>query len=577
MESTRKVQGFCRKYAIIFRYNSVVRSNSGKQETQDIQEGNRMERAVFYARVSTQEEAQLRALPKQIQECKDTIAENKWKLIDGYIDEGKSGTQVAKRTEYQRLLNDIAEDKFDIVVVKSQDRLQRNPGDWYIFIDKLIKHGKRLYLYLERKFFEPSEDALITGIKAILAAEYSRDLSKKLSNSAQRRIEKVRNGENVTAMGTNMCYGYYIENGEWKVDHEQAKITKLIYQLYLKYDSIRKVVDEINAQGYRNQRGGLFCADSVARILKNPRYKGTLVVNRFHRDFDSKTIVENPPEEWVTLDDAFEAVVTAEEWEEVNKRLAVKKNGTRGKNVSRDPLGGKLICSRCGAPLWRHKSNGYYGWYCSQKYSRGKEACVGTSISQKTLELIYKGIGAQLEVHREVVKRSMLEWLKELQRALSADSDYEKYAKDLERLKAEEGRLVDKYVEGKIPSEIYDRKFAELEAKIAGIQAKFVPLEENEDLKDIQAVIDNIDTEIDNWIASQDFDEQRIDFLTEHTKKVTVNPEKVVIIELDLVGGAILAGKDFLLYVRESMPVADVRICHERSCPQGRSGRRILH
>jgi len=524
--------------------------------SQDHKGGNRMERAVFYARVSTQEEAQLKALPKQIQECKDTIAENKWKLIDGYIDEGKSGTQVKRRTEYQRLLNDIEEDKFDIVVVKSQDRLQRNPGDWYNFIDKLIKNGKKLYLYLERKFFEPSDDALITGIKAILAAEYSRDLSKKLSNSAQRRIEKVRNGENVTAMGTNMCYGYYIENGQWKVDHEQAKITKLIYQLYLKYDSIRKVVDEINAQGYRNQKGGLFCADSVARILKNPRYKGTLVVNRFHRDFDSKTIVQNPPEEWVTLDDAFEAVVTAEEWEEVNKRLAAKKNGRRGKNVSRDPLGGKLICSECGAPLWRHRSNGYYGWYCSQKMSRGKEACVGSSISQKTLELIYKGIGAQLEVHREVVKRSMLEWLKELQRKLSDDSDYEKYAKDLERLKAEEGRLVDKYIEGKIPSEIYDRKFAELEAKIAGIQAKFVPLEENEDLKDIQAVIDNIDTEIDNWISSQDFDKQRIDFLTEHTKEVVVTPEKDIIITLDIVGGAIIAGKDFVLYVRESMPVA---------------------
>lgn len=225
--------------------------------------------------------------------------------------------------------------------------------------------------------------------------------------------------------------------------------------------------------------------------------------------------------------------------------------------MSRDPLGGKLICSECGSPLWRHRSNGYYGWYCSQKMSRGKEACVGTSISQNKLEHIYKAIGAHLEVHREVVKRSMLEWLKELQRALSADSDYEKYSEELERLKAEEGRLVDKYVEGKIPGEIYDKKFAELEAKINGIQAKFVPLEENEDLKDIQAVIENIDTEIDNWIASADFDEQRIDFLTEHTKKVTVNPEKVVIIELDLVGGAILAGKDFLLYVRESMYFAE--------------------
>lgn len=61
-------------------------------------------RAVLYARVSTAEEEQLKALPKQIEECKATVQSRDWKLVDQYVDEGKSGTQIKQRTEYQRLL-----------------------------------------------------------------------------------------------------------------------------------------------------------------------------------------------------------------------------------------------------------------------------------------------------------------------------------------------------------------------------------------------------------------------------------------------------------------------------------------
>ena len=51
-------------------------------------------RAVFYARVSTEEERQLNALEKQVAECKDAVLQKGWKLVDQYVDEGKSGTQI---------------------------------------------------------------------------------------------------------------------------------------------------------------------------------------------------------------------------------------------------------------------------------------------------------------------------------------------------------------------------------------------------------------------------------------------------------------------------------------------------
>ena len=52
-------------------------------------------RAVFYARVSTEEEKQVNALAKQVQENKDVIASKGWELIDQYVDEGKSGNKGA--------------------------------------------------------------------------------------------------------------------------------------------------------------------------------------------------------------------------------------------------------------------------------------------------------------------------------------------------------------------------------------------------------------------------------------------------------------------------------------------------
>lgn len=201
-------------------------------------------RAVFYARVSTAEEEQLKALPKQVEECKDVIASKGWKLVDGYVDEGKSGTKTDGRKAYKKLLEDMQQDKFEIVVVKSQDRLQRNTFDWYRFTDLLNKNGKQLFLYIDNKFYEPSEDALITGIKAILAEEYSRDLSKKLNNANKRRIEKAKAGGAVSAMGNSQMYGYRIIDGKWVIEPDEAKVVKKMYQLSVSNDN-KSIEEEI--------------------------------------------------------------------------------------------------------------------------------------------------------------------------------------------------------------------------------------------------------------------------------------------------------------------------------------------
>ena len=142
-------------------------------------------RAVYYARCSTEEENQKDALVRQAAEAEEAIRARGWRLVDAYV-ESRSGTSRKGRWEYNRLYEDLEQNRFDVVVIKSQDRLMRNTRDWYLFADRLNCAGKRLYFYLENTFYSP-EDALLTGIKAILAEEYSRELSKKMNLAHQKR------------------------------------------------------------------------------------------------------------------------------------------------------------------------------------------------------------------------------------------------------------------------------------------------------------------------------------------------------------------------------------------------------
>ena len=110
-------------------------------------------RAAIYNRCSTEEEAQINALAIQAEESREIVLAKDWEITAQYI-ESESGTTSHKRSEYQQLMDDIETDLFDVVVIKSIDRLMRSAKDWYIFIDKLTKNNKKLYIYIDNKFYK---------------------------------------------------------------------------------------------------------------------------------------------------------------------------------------------------------------------------------------------------------------------------------------------------------------------------------------------------------------------------------------------------------------------------------------
>lgn len=517
-------------------------------------------RAVFYARVSTEEEMQVNALAKQIQENRDVIAEKGWILVDEYIDEGKSGTKTRGRKEYNRLYADMLEGKFDIIVIKSQDRLMRNTLDWYLFLDRLINNDLQLYMYLDNSFYTP-EDKFITGIKAQMAEEYSRDLSKKLNNANKKRIERALKGEPVSAMGNSKSLGFAIKDGKWVQVPEQIEVCKLIWDLYEKYDSLRMVRDEINNRGYRNFAGKPFTTESIGRILKNEKAKGVIVLGQYHQNFEKKTVDKRSEEELVRIPAPELAYVTEERFDRVNARLKAKTGKGRGKKVGRDPLSGKMFCSKCGRVMWRRTTssledkNAYYYWVCSGKYHRGDVVCTGVGISSYAIRGVYQELTKDIEVNKGAVKKDMLAWLTDLKSTLSNTAVNIDIEKDLEKLEKKRSKLLDAYLEELISKEDYTARYKEIEQKIEEKKRLLVPVEENEDIKEIEYTIANIDSEVDKYLSTTDFEANKVDWLLKHTKRLIVLENKDMVIELDLIAGAIIVGKNFFLsFVPDSMP-----------------------
>ena len=87
-------------------------------------------RVTFYARVSTETDEQLNSLDNQISFFENFIKSNKnWTYVNGYIDEGISGSTVKRRKKFLQMIDDAKSGYFDLIVTKEVSRFSRNLSD----------------------------------------------------------------------------------------------------------------------------------------------------------------------------------------------------------------------------------------------------------------------------------------------------------------------------------------------------------------------------------------------------------------------------------------------------------------
>lgn len=424
-------------------------------------------RAVIYARCSTEEESQREALKKQLEEAKECVGRKGWLLVDVYV-ESRSGTTVKGRREYRRMYEDMNRDIFDIIVIKSQDRLMRNVRDWYLFADRMVRENKRLYLYLEQKFYR-TEDALITGIKAILAEEYSRELSKKMNNAHRNRQKKGK-----VPVLTGNTYGYRkMPDQSIEILEEEAAVKRRMYELCAAGYGGRAIARILYKEGIVSKSGKPFTDSSILRMIKNPLNKGTVVMNRRHFDFESKAVIPVPEEEQFVYENMVPSIVTEELWERANKAIGMRrtteKGEKRGRYRGRSPLTGKLFCGLCEEPYYRtvriRKRDGkrIVQWRCKRYVASGRAGCQNMHLSEEDVFAALESIQGENEEKRkrleEKAEEKMEKLLKKLFAAEMEEGSRDRRAEQQERkLERQEKRLLDKLLDGVISDQTYRKQ-----------------------------------------------------------------------------------------------------------------------
>jgi site-specific DNA recombinase len=140
-----------------------------------------------YARVSMETERLHHSLAAQVSYYSELIQKNpEWEYAGVYADEAVSGTGTAKRTEFQRMLDDCEAGKIDIILTKSISRFARNTVD----LLETVRHLKELGIEVR---FEKEGINSMSGdgeVMMTLLASFAQEESVSISNNVKWGIRK---------------------------------------------------------------------------------------------------------------------------------------------------------------------------------------------------------------------------------------------------------------------------------------------------------------------------------------------------------------------------------------------------
>ena len=467
-----------------------------------------MERVGIYNRCSTEEESQRNALASQALESREIAQKMGWHIAEQYI-ESQTGTVAYKRNEYQRLLEDMGKDKLDIVMIKSIDRLMRSARDWYFFLSRLTENNLRLYIYIEGKFYTP-EDNLISGIKAILAEDISRELSKKIRNAHRRRQEK-KSGCNITCE----MFGWdKVAKDTYVINEQEAEYYRTAFLLAKEGKGFYTISNVLYEMGARGRSGQRISQAQWRKMLYSPRAHGTMVLNMRSYNFDTKRYEKVPESDWIIMEHALPAIVPEKYQQEViavMKRRAeslpaqVTQTQPAVPDNRQSPLHAKgykydftrkLICAECGRYYYRTCYNTKAGkkavWKCSafleggRKKKGQKAGCNNRHLPEEELyRYMEKELLKRYEISGKEKECLQGELMNAVRKSLKAEDDEGMLLKLLKEQKKLEGKkemLMEKLLKGVIADEDYEKysknlteRICRLKEKIGGIKQEKEP------------------------------------------------------------------------------------------------------
>jgi site-specific DNA recombinase len=147
----------------------------------------RSSRAALYARVSTDAQQKEGTIESRVVALRRQVAEAGHELVKEYIDDGYTGTLLA-RPGLDQLRSDLKADVFDTVYFLAADRIARDVAYQSIIVGELIKNGKQIIINGVDYKNNPENKVTLTILGAV--AEFER--AKIIERCAEKSIAFAR-------------------------------------------------------------------------------------------------------------------------------------------------------------------------------------------------------------------------------------------------------------------------------------------------------------------------------------------------------------------------------------------------
>ncbi|MBE7038100.1 MAG: DUF4368 domain-containing protein [Ruminococcaceae bacterium] len=475
--------------------------------------------------------------------------EQGFEIVEWYCDDDYSGL-YNDRPDFERLIKDAQDKKFDVVIAKSQSRFTRN-------MEHMEKYLHTLFPILGIRFIgivDNADTAVASNKKArqingLINEWYCEDLSENIKSVFK---AKMKDGQYIAA---HPPYGYLKDPSNRHtliIDEYAAKIVRRIYDMYISGMGKGAIGVKLTKEGvlipseykrqvlkmkYHNANESkcskLWSYQTIHSILNNEAYTGTMIQSMFTTvSYKSKKKKKLPENEWIKIPGAYEPIIDLETWK-IAQKLQTQRTRPINADQSNGIFSGILQCSECKksmSRMYHRRSYEFIGFCCSTYKRFGNQFCSQHGILNKDLEEIV--LSTIKQEAKKILTQNDVDKLKDFDGCnLSTKRQVLKETKNMLLDKIEK---IDKYLK-----KIYEDYADEVLEKTDYINLK---TQYNSDKSKIIIQIDEIDTTLsqtglfqkkqDEWITKFknyiDIDDLTRDMVVEMIDKIEIGKDNEV-------------------------------------------------
>ena len=224
--------------------------------------GHGPERAILYARVSTDEQARSGySLAQQMEALKAYAAQEGYQVLEEVTDPGQSGASL-ERPGMDRLRDLVAAGDVSVVLAQDRDRFAREPAYHYLLKREFAEYGTKLKALNDRGDESP-EGELTDGILDQLA-KYER--AKTTERTRRGRLRRAREGKIIGGHTPDYGFRYNAARNNYVVDENAMQIVRRIfYMVGVEGQALYAVKKALERDGINSPTGKACWATQVIR------------------------------------------------------------------------------------------------------------------------------------------------------------------------------------------------------------------------------------------------------------------------------------------------------------------------